>query len=287
MAKNKILAATFTLFVIGLLIMSGPVEGLSLKLDANKLKVSQGNVLTFTAKVNIDSQETLPIDKLTLEMKGPETITCTFSPDGNPLDGCDGIIITKLNNAPYGYGYGYGYGYQNGELSYKVELNTKGHKTGIYTTELKIKSNDSFFSTTGKTITIKPRNDGGDVCAPEWVCADWSECSNNVQTRTCYRNINYCEIEEMPAESRVCLLDDGQNFDQSITLNNPTQLQEKTSFDITSNGFSDGLRFIIILLLMNCIITTMNIIVKVQARYYRILRIRRFKKKMSSIKKAK
>jgi hypothetical protein len=42
------------------------------------------------------------------------------------------------------------------------------------------------------------------ICSPEWQCSDWSECSDNVQTRTC-EDMNVCDTEEnMPEISQTC-----------------------------------------------------------------------------------
>ena len=272
MAKRKILALLFTAFIIALLSLTGPVEGFTLSLTVNKEKPKQGETITFTASINIEQKELLPIDKLILELSGKDSITCTFDKNGLPLDNCKNIKISKIQDPGFSYGkdqnFGYGYGFAPGKLEYRIEINTKGLKTGEYTPILKIKISDRIYSFIGKTITLRDSDNDKPNCLPEWTCGPWSSCSAGQQFRECYRNINYCVAEEKPETERLCLLDNGRNLQsqESVLLNSSNQLSSITRKSIVpmSNGFSDGLQFIIILLLMNCIITTINIIVKVQ-----------------------
>lgn len=294
MTKSKILALLFTGLVIILLLMSGPVEGFTLGLSVNKEKPKQGDVVTFTAEINVEQTERLPIDKIILELSGRENIACSFDKTGQPLDGCDNIKVTKIQDPGYGYGYdynfGYGYGFAPGLLKYKVEINTKKLKSGTYTSLLKVKINDQFYTQAGKTIVLKDDDQEEDICSKEWTCTPWSSCSAGMQYKECYRNLNACEIEEMPEQERLCLLEDGTNFfnEETTELNSfdssNIESENRASILFTNNGFSDGLRFIIILLLINCITTTLNIIVKV--RENQALKKRRFKKRMPTIKKA-
>ncbi|MFH1801907.1 MAG: hypothetical protein ABH864_00480 [archaeon] len=292
MTKSKILAVLFTTLVITLLVLTGPVQGFNLNLSVNKTRPIQGDTLTFTAQIEVESGESLQIEKLILELSGPEEISCAFTRDGEILDGCEDITITKIQDTSYSYGYGYGYGYgysQSGFLKYKIELNTEHVKPGKYTTLLKVKIGEEFFNQPGKDITVRD-DDDDQICGPEWTCSSWSQCIDGVQHRECYRNLNYCLLEEKPSEERSYLLEDGDNFlgEESIVLNQISQdgfnAKSSTSLDFQNNGVSDSLQFIIILLLMNCIITLINIIVKVQKnRHTRMMRVR---KRMPSIKKA-
>jgi hypothetical protein len=293
MVKSKILALLFTTFVIALLLMSGPVEGFTLGLVVNKEKPKQGDIVTFTVEINVEQTERLPIEKLILELHGRENIACTFDKTGQPLDGCDNIRVTKISDPGFSYGYdfnfGYGYGFAPGLLKYKVEINTKELKSGTYTSLLKVKIRDQFYTQAGKTITLRDDDRDENVCPKEWTCTPWSSCSAGMQYRECYRNLNACEIEEMPEQERLCLLEDGTSFfEEESSLNDlgssNLASENSSSIQFMSNGLSDSLQFIIILLLMNCIITTVDIIVKVQKNF--ILLTKRNFKRMPSIKKA-
>ena len=290
MAKRKILAFLFTALVIALLVFTGPVEGFTLGLTVNKEKPKQGETITFTANVNIEQKEYLPIDKLILELSGKDSIICTFDKNGLPLDSCKNVKVSKIQDPGFSYGYdynfGYGYGFAPGMLKYKIEINTNGLKAGTYTPTLKVKINDRIYSFTGKTITLRDNNNKI-ICQPEWTCGAWSSCSAGYQFRECYRNINYCVAEEKPETERLCLADNGQNFQSNELIKLDTTSKNlppisRPAFSFTDNGFADGLRFIIILLLMNCIITTINIIIKIQES--RTLASRK-PKRMPSIKK--
>ena len=265
MAKSKIFAVLFTALVIGLLVVAGPAQAFSLSLDVDKTRPEKGELVTFTAEINIESGETLPIELLILELNGPEKISCTFDVDGNPLTECRGIKIIKTQDSEYGYGYdynfGYGYGYTEGKLSYSIELDTSYYKIGSYTTKLKVRIDDEIFSQQGSSIKIRPPENDGRYCYPEWSCDDWGPCINGFQYRTCYRNLNYCELEEKPEETRICLAEDNEK--QKIILNNQIRGQSRATLTINGLDFKESGRFIIILLLLNCIITTLNLIVRV------------------------
>jgi len=268
---RKLFALSLTSLVIGILIVSGPVQSFSLGLDIDKVKVTQGKTITFTAEINIGSGETIPLEELTLLLEGPEKISCQFTPNGEIISGCEGITITKIGSSQNGYGYyyGYGYGYTDGKLAYSIKLNTLNYKTGVYQTKLEVKINDETFTQQGEPITIKysSSNSGGSFCALEWVCDPWSPCVDGQQFRTCYRNLNYCEPQDKPAETRTCLVSSyEENNNVKVLLNNQdgNNLPQESRTSLVSPFNSDkGGQFLIILLLMNCIITLLNIIVRV------------------------
>ncbi|MFH1327659.1 MAG: hypothetical protein ABIH76_02215 [Candidatus Bathyarchaeota archaeon] len=293
MTKSKIFAFLFTVLVIGLLVLSGPVQGFTLSLDVNKLRPVKGEIVTFTAELTIDSGERLPVEELTLVLNGPEKVTCRFDTSGNPLSNCHDITITKILDPGYGYGYGYnfgyGYGFTTGKLAYLIRIDTSDFLTGKYETELKAKIRGETFSQAGRAITIKsPYSKGGDsFCAPEWTCDSWSPCVDGQQFRTCYRNLNYCEIQEKPIETRMCLVDSYDEYgnlkiilDGQGSGNIPSE--NRTTFTLSSLGFNEAGQFIIILLLLNCIITLMNIIVRVNE-----IQHSRRKKRLPPLKKLK
>lgn len=274
---RKILALLFTCLVIGLLTLSGPVEGVSLSLSINKEKPKQGDTITVTANIEIAQNENTPIKRIVFELDGPQKVSCAFDREGSPLSGCKNIRITLLNQPLFGYGYdstyGYGYGFSPGNLQYKIEIDTDDLKAGTYSTMLKVEVNHTYIQY-GKNFTVK-KDASGKVCAPEWSCTSWSACSAGVQTRECYRNLNACEIEEKPKEQRLCLAQDGEFLtEESILLNSiaPQTLSSSREPSIKLSGFSSSIHFIIILLLMNCIITTMNLIIKVQQNRHKKIR---------------
>jgi uncharacterized membrane protein YgcG len=189
-AGTKFFAVMLSTFIIGILLFSAPARAFVLDLSSDKTSVSKGELIVFTASVDINSNERLPIDKVVLELlevNGVKNVSCEFSVDGTAISGCDGLTIKKLNDAfhifspGYGYGYnygyynnngqgygynfgddsGYGYGYSNGKLSYEIRLNTDNYLIGEYSTKLKVFIKDKVFSRAGNSITISLTNSGG------------------------------------------------------------------------------------------------------------------------------
>lgn len=279
MNKAKIFGFVFSAFVVVLLLMAGPAEGLSLKLGVNNVKPEKGDLVTFNAEVEITNSEFLSLEKLVLEMDGPEDVSCAFDVDGVALDGCKNIRITKTGESSSLYGYHYGYGYGVGKLVYKIEIDTSGLDTGSYSTSLKVKSSNQIYSIAGKEISVKSsssKSSGGrEVCRPEWSCSEWSGCSNGMQFRTCYRSLDYCQTEPQPAESRICLSEDLGKAVLSTASVIPEEKESVVSVDSLKSNWS----FVVILLLMNCIITLTNIIVKVEGDRYEFARRRAARKR--------
>lgn len=45
---------------------------------------------------------------------------------------------------------------------------------------------------------------GGSSCTTEWICTNWSTCSNNLQTRVCEKEKESCDAGIKPIESQNC-----------------------------------------------------------------------------------
>jgi hypothetical protein len=159
---------TITLFVLGILILSGPVQAFSLDMAVSETNPNLGDEVSFLASFNINSQERIPIDYLKLEVLGPINVYCRFRPDGSSISGCDDIIIIPLSGAnytegnltgnysgtEYGWGYGYGYGNLPENLIYNITLNTTNLDYGLYETSFKVNVGPNQFSQPGENITI-------------------------------------------------------------------------------------------------------------------------------------
>jgi hypothetical protein len=78
--------------------------------------------------------------------------------------------------------------------------------------------------------------------------------------------VNYCVAEEKPIEKRICLTE-GESTNEKLVLNSAREniLPSETRESVVAPhvNFKEAGKFLIILLLMNCIVTTLNIIVKV------------------------
>ncbi len=167
-SKNKIPSTILSIAIVLLLIFSGPVRAITLGIDIEDDKVEAGEVIEFTAKVDLHSQDILP-ELLLFNIDitgGEETHGCTFDINGKPIGGtydlegkrisepaeCEGFKVIPVshnytyyreNTSLYGYGYGFslnqnesgtfgvdfGYGYGYG-YSY-------GYGYNQYTTQMK------------------------------------------------------------------------------------------------------------------------------------------------------
>src|SRR3989338_2614627 len=243
--KAKIMSSFITALILSLLVLLGPVEALSLNLSLNTSNVEKGQTVEFTADIDIDSSETLDIKEIILELSGPETISCKFSPEGDIISGCKGISISRISTSQFGYGYGYnfgygyGYGYNQGKLQYKITLDTSDYLAGTYTTILKANIANQSFSKSGSPLTINSpqtsqntnsnsNSDNGndnDGCFTKWVCSEWSACVDGIQARTCEKEIKFCSASKKPETSQVCTVDLSQ-------LNSGSNDEEKDIEDL-------------------------------------------------------
>ncbi|MFA4953071.1 MAG: hypothetical protein WC584_02520 [Candidatus Pacearchaeota archaeon] len=153
---TKVFAGIITAVILILLILSGPINALNLGLNANKEILKRGETITFTASLDINSNERLNVEYLNLAIRGPTSESCKFGVNGNFLSGCAGVNKIKLisNTATYGYGYGYGYGYTNGKLTYEITIDTLNYQDGKYTSELQAQIGGKMFSENGPGFTI-------------------------------------------------------------------------------------------------------------------------------------
>ena len=135
-SKKNLFSIFFTLFVIGFLVLSGSVEAIIISLSADEAIYSIDDTVTFDVSIDIETNERIPIQNLTLTVRDPSNNakkTCVFRPDGTAITGCDNMIITPTINA-ISYGYGYGYGYQQG-YGYGTQGNTFGYGYGYGSAE--------------------------------------------------------------------------------------------------------------------------------------------------------
>ncbi len=158
---SKILALSFVVIILGVLLISGPAQAFILGMDVDKNVVNRGDNIKFDVSLKIDQSDgVLPVQQLTLLLDGPIQRTCVFNPEAQIISGCAGIInITKISNSSYGHGqspvFGYGYGYSQGELKYTIELDTLTYTPGVYDTILTAKIANNFYDYIGNKINIK------------------------------------------------------------------------------------------------------------------------------------
>ena len=102
--KNKLISALVTLAVITLLILAGPAQGFTLNLIVDNASPTQGQIITFTAEIDIPTGEQIPVQELTFSISGTSNKECKFYVIGDAISGCDGMTIKRINAPKYGYG---------------------------------------------------------------------------------------------------------------------------------------------------------------------------------------
>jgi hypothetical protein len=187
---TKIFALTITLGILVTLIISAPAHAYILRLDAADKNVSKGELITFDASVQVESQDRANVTSIQLKLIGPLDIICSFKPNGEIIEGCDGIKIQKLSNCSGYSGYngysgysgyaGYNsYGYSDcgygdsSQMNYEITFNTSVYFAGKYKTSLVVMSGNNPINTfNGEDINIIFDCDG-----PNGLCVTDKYCS--------------------------------------------------------------------------------------------------------------
>jgi len=115
---NNITAGFLTIVI--LLVMIIPAKAVIIDLMSDKTSYKKDDIITFTVSVDIENNERIPIQNLTLRVSNSSDTSqlikqCAFSASGAKMSGCENILeITPINVQGYGYGYSFGYGYGYG-----------------------------------------------------------------------------------------------------------------------------------------------------------------------------
>ena len=162
MDKQKTISGVVTLLVLSVLVLAGPAQAFVSSLSVFDDSVEKGEKIMFNAELDLEGQDVSEIDKITLNIYGPENRSCNFDSAGNKIDGCEGMQISLISD--FGYGYGYGYGYGGDLLKYKIILNSGSLEIGNYTTELVTMLNGDSATQEGDDFEIVGRNKKVEVC---------------------------------------------------------------------------------------------------------------------------
>jgi len=206
--RNKLISVFLTVFVVGLLVLSGPARAInvSVAVDDSDAKYSANQLITFTASVDIESNEIIPVQNLTLKVynDSSQVASCTFDLAGNKLTACTNFPnITKINakgyvNATGQFGYGYGYNSGNWNVSNQSFFNFTGYGYGYgYTSgygsnNAELKYNVTWNASAENLSTSAPTGD--DYYANLEAYADDSSGSYRIysnKTRTSFIYDNY------------------------------------------------------------------------------------------------
>lgn len=154
--NSKIISGIFVLGILGFLIISGSAQAFVLNLLVSDSVAEKGEIMNFTASVEMHDDEPLNIEHLIFRLKGPSKVQrnfdCKFFPNGtkDAGEGCKELNITVISisyEPPYGYDscrvvYGYGYPNCNKKVKYLIRLNTGRYVAGIYETYLIVFDNN-------------------------------------------------------------------------------------------------------------------------------------------------
>ena len=227
--KSNILAVLIVILVLTVLVVTGPAQAFILNLSVSDQIKELGEKISFIADVEVEPSEIVDIKNFTLVISGPETISCSFLPDGTLLGTCPNIQIQLLesssnkigysygygygygygNNCGYGYGYGYNCGYGSGILKYNITLSTNNLSSGEYLSQLFATTPQTTYSTSEQTFLLISEGDSIEKCV---IRAEKGEAILN---KTVFASDNklYFGVPESRANS-------GQGYLQSRKGNN-------------------------------------------------------------------
>ncbi|MBS3079127.1 hypothetical protein J4218_03325 [Candidatus Pacearchaeota archaeon] len=156
---TKIFALIITLGVLIALLISAPAQAYILSFNISDENVNKGEIVNFTASIQIEPQDRANITSIQLKLMGPLDIICKFKPNGEIIEGCNGIIIQKISNCLLYSGYENdclsGYYGNNSDLKYNITYNTSVNFAGLYKTSLVVMSgNSALNSIAGKTLNV-------------------------------------------------------------------------------------------------------------------------------------
>ncbi len=152
--KSKIISAIISVFVVLLLVTMGPAEALIINISVSDNSPFVGEIINFSVSAEVqDSDKVEMNDYFILELIGPDTTTCRFTPLGEKISSCPGINISLIENPGFGYGYGYGDA-NNGIFKYNISLDTTSYKPWLYHTKLALVTKTKSFDKDGPDITI-------------------------------------------------------------------------------------------------------------------------------------
>ena len=109
--KKGIISVSLTLFIISMLVFSGPASAVWIQMESPSGNTYSGETVTFKVHVVFQTYDLIPIS--TINVTNLPKGDLSFSADGTQLSGSDDYDVTLTENtATYQQGYGYyGYGY--------------------------------------------------------------------------------------------------------------------------------------------------------------------------------
>lgn len=179
--RKHLISLFLTIFVIGLIILSGPASAVTVDVsqpnDANK-----GADVSFSVTIDINDPDAyVPINYGNVVFSGPNGFSKTCKINTDETDDCDDVDFTITSTITsgkgYGYGYdsrigygydfGYGYGFSNGQIKIDAVWHTPSDLTdGTYTVKADVHAEGSVnhdFSSSTKSFSISTASTGGNA----------------------------------------------------------------------------------------------------------------------------
>jgi len=186
--KKGIISVSLTLFIILMLVFSGPASAVRIQMESPSGNYYSGKTVTFKVHVEFQTYDLIPIS--TINVSNLPKGDLSFSADGTQLSGSDDYDVTLTENTAayrqgygygYDYGYGYGYGYHFGygygygydssagvpsKLTYEIKISNLPINTydDVATIEVITESDQHVFSATQDykfNVIRKPSSGGG------------------------------------------------------------------------------------------------------------------------------
>lgn len=153
--KRGIISVALTLFIILMLIFSGPASAVQIQMDP-VADVYSGKPVIFKVHVEFQTDD-INVPIRTINVTGLPEGDLSFSKHGIQLSGSDNYDVALIQNtATYGYGYGYGYDYGNGyDFGYGYGYGYNSAASGLSKLTYEIKISNLPISTYDSEATIK------------------------------------------------------------------------------------------------------------------------------------
>jgi hypothetical protein len=259
-SSQKIISAAISLFIIGLILLSGPASAYKVYLEnfSNSSPVA-GETISILSEIEINSNERIDFNSIELYINN--ALVCSFKAGGDKA--CSYVkaeFISSFSNAGLGYGYGYAYGYENGhgygygynngysngKLVYNISIDTSGFGSGTYI--LKIKANpdssglyskeaEKSFTVSVNSVSSSSGSSGSNTndnqCITGWSCSSWGNCVNGYENRVCVKSEDRCNTNTpKPFERRNCEnennINDNENNNENSNPNTNTNTNPLT-----------------------------------------------------------
>ncbi|MBU3967275.1 MAG: PGF-pre-PGF domain-containing protein [Euryarchaeota archaeon] len=184
--KSFVVSTLITLFIVAMLIFSGPASAVIVSISGLSGSITQGSSKEFNISITLESPDKyVPISNLSLNISGNTPKQCIFDTAGTIISCDSGITISAISpaNASHyggpgsgygvdtiGSGFGYdfggsvtGYGYSNGAgggevtFTYHITLSTSGMSTGDYSARAYLNTGNNalaYFASSTASFTI-------------------------------------------------------------------------------------------------------------------------------------